>query len=59
MLHLQGTAFENAEGAVVTLWQLAFLAKALILNANDFKREKFDIRALKSCADMYNNLDDR
>lgn len=54
----KGVAFENTEGTTITLWQLAFLAKALILNANDFKREKFDIEALKLCANMYNNLDE-
>jgi len=55
LLH-KGAAFENAEGTTITLWQMAFLVKALILKANDFKREEFDIRTLKLCANMYNNL---
>jgi len=55
LLH-KGAAFENAEETTITLWQLAFLAKALILNANDYKSKKFDEKALKLCANMYNNL---
>jgi hypothetical protein len=52
----KGAASENAGGTTITFWQLAFLAKALILNANDYKSKKFDDKALKLCADMYNNL---
>lgn len=40
-------------------WQLAFLAKALIINSNDYRRKAFTKKELLICANIYNNLEDK
>lgn len=40
-------------------WQLAFLAKALILNSNDHRREPFGDKGLANCVNLYNSLHDK
>jgi len=44
---------------VINEWQLAFIAKALILNSNDYKSKSLDIKGLLKCANIYNNLGDK
>src|SRR4030042_1080402 len=43
--------------SVINEWQLAFIAKALILNSNDYKRKMFDknemIKTLNICNNIY------
>ncbi len=42
----------------INLWQLAFLAKTLILHSNDYRAKSLDERELFKCANLYNDLDD-
>lgn len=43
----------------INLWQLAFLAKSLIMNSNDYRKgKKLDTSELFKCANLFNNLDE-
>lgn len=44
---------------IINEWQLAFIAKALILNSNDYKSKSLGIKGLFKCANIYNNFGDK
>ena len=44
--------------SVINEWQLAFIAKALILNSNDYKRKMFDKNELIKTLNICNNIYD-
>ncbi len=48
----------NLVPSTINEFQLAFLAKALILNANDHKRERFEYKGLMNSVNLFNNLHD-
>ncbi len=57
--HFQGIAFEKKDKVTIALWQLAYIAKLLILVSNDFRPKNFDKDSLLKAAAMFNNLLDR
>jgi len=44
---------------IINEWQLAFIAKALIINSNDYRSKTLDDKGLFKCANIYNNLEDK
>lgn len=47
---------QNIFPTVVNEWQLAFIAKALILNSNDHRAKNFQDKGMFDTANIYNNL---
>jgi len=55
-LFTNDVSLKNLRPATLNEFQIAFIAKALILNSNDYRQQKFEDKGLFNCANLFNNL---